>query len=65
MTWSGFRPSDDACQRGYLVPSNCFAVVVLDYAVEIYNKIWPEKDVTKFVEFIFSLVDIHVKTKVE
>lgn len=50
MTWSGFRPSDDACQLGYLVPSNCFAVVVLDYVVEIYNKIWPEKDVTKFVE---------------
>ena len=22
MTWSGFRPSDDACQYGYLVPSN-------------------------------------------
>lgn len=31
MTWSGFRPSDDACQYGYLVPSNMFAVVVLGY----------------------------------
>ena len=29
MTWSGFRPSDDACQYGYLVPSNLFAVRVL------------------------------------
>ena len=26
MTWSGFRPSDDACKYGYLVPSNLFAV---------------------------------------
>ena len=25
MTWSGFRPSDDACRFDYLVPSNFFA----------------------------------------
>ena len=35
MTWSGFRPSDDACTYGYLVPSNMFAVVVLAYAAEM------------------------------
>lgn len=35
MTWSGFRPSDDACKYGYLVPSNMFAVVVLKYLEEI------------------------------
>ena len=29
MTWSGFRPSDDACRHGYLVPSNLFAVRIL------------------------------------
>lgn len=29
MVWSGFRPSDDACQFGYLVPANMFAVVIL------------------------------------
>ena len=26
MTWSGFRPSDDACTYGYLIPSELFAV---------------------------------------
>jgi hypothetical protein len=31
MVWSGFRPSDDACTYGYLVPANMFAVVILDY----------------------------------
>ena len=36
MTWSGFRPSDDACKYGYLVPSNMFAVVVLGYMEEIF-----------------------------
>lgn len=35
MTWSGFRPSDDRCEYHYLVPSNMFAVVVLDYLVEL------------------------------
>ena len=31
MTWSGFRPSDDACQYGYLIPANLFAVKALEY----------------------------------
>lgn len=30
MVWSGFRPSDDACQYGYHVPGNMYIVVVLD-----------------------------------
>lgn len=40
MTWSGFRPSDDACTYGYLVPSNMFAVVVLGYLEEIADEIF-------------------------
>ncbi|MGT2716400.1 glycoside hydrolase family 125 protein [Streptococcus respiraculi] len=39
MTWSGFRPSDDACEYSYLVPSNMFAVVVLGYVVEIFEQL--------------------------
>ena len=35
MTWTGFRPSDDVCMYGYLIPSTLFAVVVLDYLKEI------------------------------
>ncbi|MDO4431695.1 MAG: glycoside hydrolase family 125 protein [Aerococcaceae bacterium] len=35
MTWSGFRPSDDRCEYHYLIPSNMFAVVVLDYVAEL------------------------------
>lgn len=41
MTWSGFRPSDDRCVYGYLVPSNMFAVVVLDYMKEILEAFYP------------------------
>lgn len=40
MTWSGFRPSDDACEYGYLVPSNMFAVVVLGYLLEVNEQVY-------------------------
>lgn len=40
MTWSGFRPSDDACQYGYLIPSNMFAVVVLEYMCYFLEEIY-------------------------
>jgi uncharacterized protein len=35
MTWSGFRPSDDACQYGYLVPSNMLATVCLRFLEQV------------------------------
>lgn len=47
MTWSGFRPSDDACQFGYLVPSNMFACVVLGYLQEIAGTIYDDPDMVQ------------------
>lgn len=38
MTWSGFRPSDDRCKYGYLIPSNFFAVSVLKMMEEMYKE---------------------------
>jgi uncharacterized protein len=43
MTWSAFRPSDDACTFGYLIPSNMFAVVVLRYLEEIARDIYSDE----------------------
>lgn len=40
LTWSGFRPSDDACTYGYLIPSNMFAAVVLKYLEEIEETVY-------------------------
>lgn len=45
MTWSGFRPSDDACEYGYLVPSNMFAVVILDYIKEIFTELLSNEEI--------------------
>jgi len=39
MTWSAFRPSDDACTYGYLVPANMFAVVILGYTAEMCDEV--------------------------
>ncbi|MGX4600844.1 glycoside hydrolase family 125 protein [Faecalimicrobium sp. JNUCC 81] len=47
MTWCGFRPSDDACQYSYLVPSNMFAVVVLNYIDEIAKEILNDGELSK------------------
>lgn len=44
MTWSAFRPSDDACMYGYLIPANMFASVVLGYIAEIAREIYDDED---------------------
>ena len=40
MTWSGFRPSDDRCVYGYLIPAQIMAVKALKYAAEMLRVIY-------------------------
>ncbi len=40
MIWSGFRPSDDACQYNYLIPSEMMAVVALGDLEEIERDVY-------------------------
>lgn len=37
MTWSGFRPSDDACRYGYHVPANAYASVSLGHLADLLD----------------------------
>ncbi|HVN69443.1 MAG TPA: glycoside hydrolase family 125 protein [Candidatus Binatia bacterium] len=43
MIWTGFRPSDDACEYNFLIPSEMFAVVALgdmaDIELNVYHNI--------------------------
>lgn len=52
MTWSGFRPSDDACKYGYLIPSNMFAAVVLGYIEEISDVIYKDNELKNKAEVL-------------
>ncbi len=57
MTWSGFRPSDDACKYGYLIPSNMFAAVVLGYMSEYAGNIYHDNSLAEEAE--------HLKNEIE
>jgi len=69
MTWSGFRPSDDACTYGYLVPSNMFAVVVLGYLKEIAEEIWKDEklaaEASRLRDEIYEGIETYAVTRRE
>ncbi|GGD47310.1 glycoside hydrolase family 125 protein [Paenibacillus nasutitermitis] len=52
MIWSGFRPSDDACDFHYNIPSNMFAVVSLRQMGEIARYVFRD---LAFVEEMAAL----------
>jgi hypothetical protein len=57
MTWSGFRPSDDACRFGYLVPANLFAVVALRHLGEIARTVWADEQMSSQAEGLVGEID--------
>lgn len=48
MIWTGFRPSDDACEYNYLIPSEMFAVVALgdmaDIELNVYHNVMKARE---------------------
>ncbi len=42
LSWSGFRPSGDACELGYLIPANAHAAVVLRRLSELSDEAYPD-----------------------
>ena len=62
MTWSGFRPSDDACKYGYLIPANMFAVVVLGYIQEIAASVYKDDSLYERAGTLREEIDTGIKT---
>ena len=56
MTWSGFRPSDDGCQYGYLTASEMFAVIVLGYMSEMLRNVCKNEALSKECEELKSKI---------
>ncbi|NIK75284.1 hypothetical protein FHS15_000382 [Paenibacillus castaneae] len=61
MTWSGFRPSDDACAYHYLIPSNMFAVVVLRYVEEIARSVFKDDKLEHAAHQLGKQIDEGIK----
>ena len=47
LIWSGFRPSDDSCIYGYLIPSNMLASVILSNIAEIAQEVYKDETLAK------------------
>ena len=62
MVWSGFRPSDDRCVYGYLIPANMFAVVVLGYAAEIAQELYGDPDLALQADGLRADIDNGIQT---
>ena len=61
MTWSGFRPSDDACTYNYLIPSQMYAVVVLGYLQEIFADIYKDTALSEKASALCKQIDGGIK----
>lgn len=61
MTWSGFRPSDDGCQYGYLTASEMFAVVVLSYMEEMLQTVCGNDELAARCKELRTQIDEGIK----
>lgn len=61
MTWSGFRPSDDACVYGYLIPSNLFAVTVLRETANLIESIPEYASLTRDARSLADEIDAGIR----
>jgi uncharacterized protein len=62
MSWSGFRPSDDACRFGYLVPANMFAVVILGHLAGFARTHYHDEQLAVQAEKLRAEIDFGIQT---
>ena len=61
MVWSGFRPSDDACEFHYNVPDNMFAVVALRHMQEFAEWVFRDLDLLAELKQLELEIDCGIK----
>lgn len=62
MVWSGFRPSDDACKFGFLIPANMLAVVILGYMIEIAYRIYQDSELAAQAKKLRQEIEFGIQT---
>lgn len=61
LIFSAFRPSDDATQYGFLIPSNMFAVVSLRQLAEIESTVYGHTDFARECALLADEVDSAIR----
>lgn len=62
MSWSAFRPSDDATELGFNVPGNMFASVVLGYLQEIATEVLQDEPLADRAKALKAEIDEGIAT---
>ncbi len=62
MSWSGFRPSDDACKFGYLIPANMFAVVTLGHLARFARDHYGDRTLADEAEHLRAEIAFGIQT---
>ena len=57
MSWTGFRPSDDACKYGYFIPSNIFAAGALERTLVLNQRIWHSQELQRKATRLLSDIE--------
>ncbi|GAA1440608.1 glycoside hydrolase family 125 protein [Leifsonia poae] len=63
LSWSAFRPSDDACELGYNIPGNAFAVVALTMAAELARDVLDEPGLAAEAEELAERIDDAIRSE--
>lgn len=62
LTWSAFRPSDDACELGYNVPGNAFAAVELRHIEEIAREVLADDELVAEARDLRARIEQGIRT---
>lgn len=57
LVWNGYRPSDDVCELGYLIPSNLFALVVFDFLLAHVQETGVGKEAERLLRLRTEIAD--------
>ena len=62
MTWTGFRPSDDPCVYGYLIPANIHAAAGLQRVLILNDRIWKNDELAKRTSKLLKDIEQGINT---
>jgi meiotically up-regulated gene 157 (Mug157) protein len=62
MTWSGFRPSDDANKYGYSIPSNVYAASALYKVIEMNRVVWKHAGLHEKASKLLNEIETGIET---